>query len=236
MVDYHRHTCTPILTITLIYTFLISIIFSVTDPNVLNQLRKGLDLSNNNFSPPQPKYNPSMKLVLSGNPLFQSNSSKNPPKPSSPSGSQPDSSSQLSPGITPSTGESGIGGVPAIQLKKTPNVVPSLTPVAAFADLALLTVPLGLYLCKLKKANSSEPPSSLVIHPLYLINSDTTIRISIAKDTQMLASVGSGSSESPVIKSGNIIISVQVLKNVTKTSQKKAGSGMAGSGLQGPVR
>ncbi|KAJ0467354.1 putative protein kinase RLK-Pelle-LRR-IX family [Helianthus annuus] len=43
----------------------------------------------------------------------------------------------------------------------------------------------------------------------------------------MLASVGSGSSESPVInKSGNMIISVQVLKNVTKTSQKKARSGM----------
>ncbi|KAM0012643.1 putative protein kinase RLK-Pelle-LRR-IX family [Helianthus debilis subsp. tardiflorus] len=73
MVDYHRHTCTLILTITHIYTFLISIIFSTTDPNILNQLRKGLDLSNNNFSPPQPKCNPSMKLVLSGNPLFQSN-------------------------------------------------------------------------------------------------------------------------------------------------------------------
>ncbi|KAF5767961.1 hypothetical protein HanRHA438_Chr14g0641751 [Helianthus annuus] len=87
MVDYHRHTCTLILTITLIYTFLISIIFSTTNPNVLNQLRKALDLSNNNFSPPQPKYSPSMKLVLRENPLLQSNSSKIPPKPNSPSGS-----------------------------------------------------------------------------------------------------------------------------------------------------
>ncbi|KAM0037896.1 putative protein kinase RLK-Pelle-LRR-IX family [Helianthus debilis subsp. tardiflorus] len=57
-----------------------------------------------------------------------------------------------------------------------------------------------------------------------MFNSDNTVRISIAKDTQMLASVGSGSSESPVIKSGNMIISIQVLKNVTKTSQKKASS------------
>ncbi|KAF5767969.1 hypothetical protein HanXRQr2_Chr14g0630851 [Helianthus annuus] len=127
-----------------------------------------------------------MKLVLSGNQLFQSNSSKIPPKPSSPSGSQPDSSSQLSPGITPSTGDSGIGGVPAIHLKKKPNVVPSLTSVVGFPGLALLTVPLGLYLCKLKKANSSDPPSSLVIHPVDLFNSDNTVRISIAKDTQML--------------------------------------------------
>ncbi|KAM0012658.1 putative transferase, protein kinase RLK-Pelle-LRR-IX family [Helianthus debilis subsp. tardiflorus] len=106
-----------------------------------------------------------MKPILSGNPLFQSNSSKIPPKPSSPSGSQPDSSSKLSPGITPSTGDSGISGVPAIQQKKKPNVGPYLTPVAAFAGLALLTVPFSFYLCKLKKANSSEPPSSLVIHP-----------------------------------------------------------------------
>ncbi|KAM0037895.1 hypothetical protein Hdeb2414_s0013g00408571 [Helianthus debilis subsp. tardiflorus] len=52
MVDYHRHTCTLILTITLIYTFLISNIFSTTDPNVLNQFRKGLDLSKNNFPLP----------------------------------------------------------------------------------------------------------------------------------------------------------------------------------------
>ncbi|KAJ0702719.1 putative protein kinase RLK-Pelle-LRR-IX family [Helianthus annuus] len=136
-----------------------------------------------------------MKLILSGNPLFQSNSSKIPPKHTSPSGSQPDNSNQLSPWITPSTGDLGIGGVPAIQV----NVVLSLTPVAAFAGLALLTVPFGLYLYNLKKANSSKPP--------------------------MLASVGSGSSESPVIKSGSMIISVQVLKNVTKSSQKKASSG-----------
>ncbi|KAF5774065.1 hypothetical protein HanRHA438_Chr13g0606681 [Helianthus annuus] len=142
MVNYHRHTFTLILTITLIYTFLISLVFSRIDPNVLNQLRKGLDLSNNNFSPPHLKYNPSMKLVLSGNQLFQSSSSKIPPKPSSPTGSQPDSSSQLSPEITPSTGDSGIGGVPAIQLKKEPNVVLSLTLVAVFAGLALLTAPL----------------------------------------------------------------------------------------------
>ncbi|MFS8009146.1 hypothetical protein Hanom_Chr14g01281141 [Helianthus anomalus] len=50
MANYRRHTFTLILTITLIYTFLISLVFSTTNPNVLNQLQKGLDLSNNNFS------------------------------------------------------------------------------------------------------------------------------------------------------------------------------------------
>ncbi|MFS7928787.1 hypothetical protein Hanom_Chr04g00324821 [Helianthus anomalus] len=101
-----------------------------------------------------------------------------------------DISYQLSPGITPSTGDSGIGGVPAIHLKKEPNVVPFLTPVAVFDGLALLTIPLGLYLCKLKKAKSSEPPSSLVIHPWTHLTRIT---------------------QSRVIKSENMINSVQVL-------------------------
>ncbi|KAM0070569.1 hypothetical protein Hdeb2414_s0001g00014661 [Helianthus debilis subsp. tardiflorus] len=230
MVYYHRHTFNLILTLTLIYTFVISIILSTTDPNVLNQLRKGLDLSHSNFSPPLLKYNPSMKLVLSGNQLFQSSSSKIPPKPSSHSGSQPDNIGQLSHLITPSIGDSRVGGVPTIQLKKKPNVVLTLTPVAFFADLALLTIPLGLYLCKLKKANSSEQPSSLVIHLLDLSYSDNTVRISVANDTQMHASVFSGSCVSPVIKFGNTIISVHVLNNATKTSQKKASPGMVDSG------
>ncbi|KAM0012649.1 putative protein kinase RLK-Pelle-LRR-IX family [Helianthus debilis subsp. tardiflorus] len=217
MVDYHRHTCTLILTITHIYTFLISIIFSTTDPNVLNELQKGLDLSNNNFSPPQLNYKPFMKLVLSGNPLFQSNSSKIPPKPSSPLGLSPTAAANFHLGL--------------LLVLKKPNVVPSLTPVAAFAGLELLTFSLGLYLCKLKKANSSEPPNSLVIHPLYLFNSDDTVRISITKDTQKLASVGSGSSESHVIKSGNMIISVQVLKKCDQNFAKESELGHGGFGV-----
>ncbi|KAJ0467384.1 putative protein kinase RLK-Pelle-LRR-IX family [Helianthus annuus] len=167
-----------------------------------------------------------MKLVLSGNPLFQSSSSKIPPKPGSAMDFQPDISSQLSPGITPSTCDSGVGGVPAIHLKKKPNVVPSLTPVAAFAGLALLTVPLGLYLCKLKKANSSEPMSSLVIHPLDLFNSDNTVRISIAKDTKMLANVGSGSSESLLRHGGFGVVYKGQLDDGTKIAVKRMESGV----------
>ncbi|XP_022007518.1 receptor-like kinase TMK3 [Helianthus annuus] len=173
MADYHH----LILTITLLFAFLISPVFNTTYPNV----RKGLDLS----------------------------------------------SSQLSPGITPSTGDPGIGGVPPIPRKKKPNVVPSLTPAVIFGGLALLTVPLGLYLCKWKKANSSEPPSSLVIQPLDPADSDNTVRISIANDTQMHA----GSGESPVIMSGNIIISVQVLKNATKNFAKESKLGHGGFGV-----
>ncbi|KAM0037872.1 putative protein kinase RLK-Pelle-LRR-IX family [Helianthus debilis subsp. tardiflorus] len=47
----------------------------------------------------------------------------------------------------------------------------------------------------------------------------------------MQASVGSGSSESPVIKSGNMIISVQVLKKATKNFAKESELGHGGFGV-----
>ncbi|KAM0011853.1 putative protein kinase RLK-Pelle-LRR-IX family [Helianthus debilis subsp. tardiflorus] len=202
-----------------------------------------LDLSNNNLSPPQPKFDPSMKLVLSGNPLFQSNSPKTGPKTSSPTGSPPDSS-QLSPptrsGITGGTRGSGGGGgaapliakhpTPKKPNNKKPNIVAFVTPVAVVAGLALLIIPLCIYLCKKKKVNSSQPPSSLVIHPRDPSDSDNTVKISIANDTQTHTS-GSGSGESHVIESGNLIISVQVLKNVTKNFAKENELGRGGFGV-----
>ncbi|KAJ0467315.1 putative protein kinase RLK-Pelle-LRR-IX family [Helianthus annuus] len=163
-----------------------------------------------------------MKLVLSGNQLFQSISSKIPPKPNSPMGSQPDSSSQLSPGITPSTRVSGIGGVPTIQLKKKPNVILSLTPVAVFAGLALLTVPLGLYLCKLKEASSSEPPSSLVSHPWTRLTRITQSGFQSPMTPRCILVL---SVVRPIIKSGNMIISVQVLKKCDQKLRKKSDLG-----------
>ncbi|KAF5767921.1 putative non-specific serine/threonine protein kinase [Helianthus annuus] len=47
----------------------------------------------------------------------------------------------------------------------------------------------------------------------------------------MHASVGSGSSESPVIKFGNMIISVQVIKNATKNFEKENELGHGGFGV-----
>ncbi|KAM0012635.1 putative protein kinase RLK-Pelle-LRR-IX family [Helianthus debilis subsp. tardiflorus] len=82
----------------------------------------------------------------------------------------------------------------------------------------------------MKKANSSEPPSSLVIHPWTCLRR-ITVRISITKDTQMLASIGSGSSESPIIKSGNMIISAQVLKKCDQNIAKESEPGHRGFGV-----
>ncbi|KAL4563054.1 hypothetical protein LXL04_027085 [Taraxacum kok-saghyz] len=70
------------------------------------------------------------------------------------------------------------------------------------------------------EVNSHQPPSSLVIHPRDPSDADNTVKIAIANDTNTSIGSGSGSGigmgKSHVIESGNLIISVQVLKNVTK--------------------
>ncbi|KAL8201624.1 hypothetical protein R6Q57_010771 [Mikania cordata] len=195
-----------------------------------------LDLSNNNLSPPEPKFNPAMKLILSGNPFFQSNSSKTLPKTGSPTGSPPNSSQTSPPtgtGTTPDLVVSGSSAAPlnAKQSKKKPNLVAILAPVVGFAVLILLIVPICIYLCKKKKVNSSQPPSSLVVHPRDPSLSDNAVKISITNDTQTQTSVGSGSGESHVIESGNLIISVQVLKNVTKNFAHENELGRGGFGV-----
>ncbi|KAI7744938.1 hypothetical protein M8C21_016837, partial [Ambrosia artemisiifolia] len=104
-------------------------------------------------------------------------------------------------------------------------------PESIFAGFALLIIPLCIYLCKKKKVNSSQPPSSLVIHPRDPSDSDNTVKISIANDAQTHTSAGSGSGESHVIESGNLIISVQVLKNVTKNFAQENELGRGGFGV-----
>ncbi|KAK9062443.1 hypothetical protein SSX86_019629 [Deinandra increscens subsp. villosa] len=201
-----------------------------------------LDLSNNNLSPPQPKFNPAIKLILTGNPFFQSNSSKPPPKSSSPTGSPPDSSQPSPPtGPTPigtqtppgSTVAIGGGAAPlnAKRSKEKSNIVVIIAPVVGLAVLIILVIPLCIYLCKKKRVTSSQPLSSLVIHPRDPSLSDNTVKISIANDTQTQTSEGSGSGESHVIESGNLIISVQVLKNVTKNFAQENELGRGGFGV-----
>lgn len=205
-----------------------------------------LDLSNNDISPPMPDFSPDMKLVLTGNPLLQSNSSKAPsPITSSPTGSPPDdhqSSTSTDTGAKPSTNEpsnvsTGDGVMPMKEHSKKFNIVAIVAPVAVFASLLLLIVPLCIYLCKKKKVNTSQPTGSLVIHPRDPSDSDNVVKIAIANDTETslgsgsVSQMGSAGGESHVIESGNLIISVQVLRNVTKNFAHENELGRGGFGV-----
>ncbi|KAI3471757.1 hypothetical protein Pfo_028410 [Paulownia fortunei] len=178
-----------------------------------------LNLSKNNLSPPLPRFSSNVKLVLEGNSLLNSN-------PSGESPSQimthhlrvhdPFLSHLHHPLVL-------ILTQPILHLhplgKRSNKVFVIVAPVASFAILVCLVVPLSIYFCK-KRKDGQPAPSSLVIHPRDPSDIDNSVKIVVADSTNRSASslTASGSasvnsSASHVIEAGNLVISVQVLRN-----------------------
>ncbi|KAH8504817.1 hypothetical protein H0E87_012164 [Populus deltoides] len=196
-----------------------------------------LDLSTNNISPPLPKFADTVNVVTVGNPLLTGGSPSNPnPSPGSgSSGSPPSNSSSPTKGTGSSPGDSSEPVKP-----KRSTLVAIIAPVASVAVVALLAIPLSIY-CYKKRKDTFQAPSSLVIHPRDPSDSDNAVKIVVASNTNGSASTitGSGSAsrnssgvgESHVIEAGNLVISVQVLRNVTKNFASENELGRGGFGV-----
>ncbi|XP_034917038.1 receptor-like kinase TMK3 [Populus alba] len=202
---------------------------------------KTLDLSANNISPPLPKFSGTVNVVISGNPLFNGGSPANPvPSP----GNNPSSGSSDSPPSNPSSPNKGIGSSPmnsSVSTKpKMSTFVAIIALVASIAFIAILVIPLSIYCCK-KRKDTFQAPSSLVIHPRDPSDSDNTVKVVVSHDTNGCASTitgngsasrnSSGIGESHVIEAGNLVISVQVLRNVTKNFASENELGRGGFGV-----
>jgi len=183
-----------------------------------------VDLSNNNLSPPLPKFNGKVKLVLEGNSLLTSSHSQTPlhggqSSPSKGSGSDSTSSGD-------------------VRASKESKLVKVITPVACVAAAALMLVPLSVYYCKRRKV-VRPAPSSIVIHPRDPSDNDNMVKIVVANNTNVNTSIGSSSAsrnsgglgETQVIEAGNLVISVQVLRNVTKNFAPENELGRGGFGV-----
>ncbi|KAE8697801.1 methyltransferase-like protein 21C-like [Hibiscus syriacus] len=111
-----------------------------------------------------------------------------------------------------------------------------VAPVASFAVLAFLVAPLSLYCCK--KRQDSKLVPSLVVHPRDLSDSDNVVKV-VASNGSTSVLTGSGSArrnsscigESRIIEAGNLVISVQVLRNVTKKFASENELGRGGFGV-----
>lgn len=185
-----------------------------------------LDLSNNNLSPPVPKFSTSVHLVLGGNSLLVSGSSSK-----NDSSSSPDSRSSPTSFDSNPTRDSVVG-------KRSSKLYVIVAPLACFTVLICLVVPVMMYLCK-KKKGGRPPPSSIVVHPRAPSDSDSAVKIVVADNTNRSvsslnsatsASVNS-SSQSHVIEAGNLVISVQVLRDVTKNFAPENELGRGGFGV-----
>ncbi|KAG6430689.1 hypothetical protein SASPL_108761 [Salvia splendens] len=163
-----------------------------------------LDLSDNNLSPPLPKFS-GVKLVLGGNPLLnpsQNNSTSSPNLNSS--SSSPSSSDAFNTTRHPTA------------RKRLNKLYVIVAPVACFSVIICLVLPLSMYLCK-KRRGRLPHPGSLVVHPRAPSDSGSTVKIAVADNTNRSASSPTSASvnsgQSHVIEAGNLVISVQVLRN-----------------------
>ncbi|XVF69255.1 hypothetical protein PTKIN_Ptkin11bG0066400 [Pterospermum kingtungense] len=216
-----------------------------------------LDLSGNNLEPPLPKFRDSVKVVIQGNPLFIANHTSEPPSPTS---SPPPASSESPPsdqsGGTDSPPSSSRSQTPSRDKNSHSSTATAkegesqsngfqrfkmviVSGSAAVAIMVILAVLFSIFCCK-KRKRASDSASSMVIHPKDPSDPEKKLKIAVSNNTtgslfsKTAASSGSSNSSatqnSRVIESGNLVISVRVLRKGTKDFAQENELGRGGFG------
>ncbi|XP_057457450.1 receptor protein kinase TMK1-like [Lotus japonicus] len=192
-----------------------------------------LDLSDNNLEPPLPEFH-DVNVITVGNPLSQNDTGGS----SMPINNPPSS-------LSPSSHENHVpsSNQPKSKDFKTVAIVAGIV---VFAVLALLVIYLCLCCWKNKKA-SLDAPSSIVVHPRNPSDQDNMVKIAVSNNTTSSLSSKTGTSSlsnisgetqnSHMIEAGNLLISVQVLRKVTKdfASENELGRGGFGTVYKGEL-
>ncbi|XP_072998617.1 receptor-like kinase TMK3 [Typha latifolia] len=192
---------------------------------------KILNVSSNNLKPPVPEFSNSVKLLVSGNPAIDG-SPVSPTSPSSPNtpGSPGSPSSDNTPSNSSGSSSSSKGS-------KRLNVLLIVVPVVAAAFIMLLAVMFLLWRRKEKK-KSLTTPSSIVVHPKEPSDPDNMIKVVVANNTNNSVATSdlqsgnmSSTSDAYVLEAGNLVISVQVLRNATHNFAQENVLGRGGFGV-----
>ncbi|MED6120189.1 hypothetical protein PIB30_018588 [Stylosanthes scabra] len=212
-----------------------------------------LDLSYNNVEPPLPKFNDGVKVVIDGNPLFADQHGNSTSPISSPQPSPPNP--------YPASPQPLLSPPPKPKPKPTPShVTPSLAPVqrsnglkrskltlllggvGIFTFVAILLV--SLFVCCLKKKKACR---NLNLHTHDTYNPETMVKFAVSNcDTETkstktrISNVSNLSGETETThmsESGNFVISVQVLREVTKdfAAENELGRGGFGTVYKGEL-
>ncbi|CAA0353862.1 putative receptor-like kinase TMK3 RLK-Pelle-LRR-IX family [Arabidopsis thaliana] len=187
----------------------------------LSKLRL-LDVSNNDIYGDLPNFRDTVTLVTEGN----ANIGKKGP-------SKTSDSPGASPGSKPSGGSDGS------ETSKKSSNVKIIVPVVGGVVGALCLVGLGvcLYAKKRKRpARVQSPSSNMVIHPHHSGDNDD-IKLTVAASSlnsgggsDSYSHSGSAASDIHVVEAGNLVISIQVLRNVTNNFSEENILGRGGFG------
>ncbi|WOL04519.1 receptor protein kinase TMK1-like [Canna indica] len=180
----------------------------------LTSLRK-LDISSNNISPPVPKFLSSVEVVLDGNRLLDGSGSSDSNAPSESSGSSSSGSSSSS--------------------SKSKTLIIVIV-VVVVVIILILAIAFLVYRKKWKKTNPSQP-STVTIHPGDPSDPDKVVQIMVASKSNTAAATelqtmnSSIETDTHIIESGNLIISVQVLRAATRNFAPENELGRGGFGV-----
>ncbi|KAF2532941.1 hypothetical protein F2Q70_00031672 [Brassica cretica] len=189
-----------------------------------------LDVSNNDFYGGVPKFRQSVNVVTTGNLNIDKDG------PVSPSGVTPGTHGGSGDN---STGGGGGGG----ESSKNSSSVKIIVPVVGVVVGALCLVGLGVCLYAKKRrrpAKVQSPNTNMVIHPHHSGDSDA-VKLTVAASSlnngggggteSSYSHSGSANSDIHVVESGNLVISIQVLRSVTNNFSEENILGRGGFGV-----
>lgn len=186
-----------------------------------------LDVSDNDIGPPIPKFRSDVKLLVKGNPQLDPTAPPKSPPANSPPGSSPDAPND---GGGPNTADTPKG--------HSKSKVIIIVVASVIGVILVLSMCLFVYFRKKVKKGTFPAPSSIVIHPRDGSDPENMVKIVVANNvdsnitsSDLLSSTGGGTSNTHVIESGNLVVSVQILRSVTKNFSAEQELGRGGFGV-----
>ncbi|CAM6101034.1 unnamed protein product [Calypogeia fissa] len=213
-----------------------------------------VDVSNNNLSPPIPTFGSGVKLTDSGNPLLLSPVTPSTPATPSPPGTPPASPSPPAtsspPGVssppaagnpttaTPSSSNGTTSGAGSSGSKSN-NMTGVIVGVVAGVVVMVILAVIGFCCVHRRKRKSLltiQGPNTVLVHPRDSGSEPEVVKILVNNSHQPnsvadVSHASSGPSEIQVVEAGNLVISIQVLRSVTKNFSEENVLGRGGFGV-----